>query len=179
VGQLLGGIALAIDARTVPPVIDAVLDGASALRPDLSGLRRRRSFAWAIDAAICCVLAAIAAIPAFLLGVFSFGILWAPAWLAVALVPMFYHAILLAGPRGATWGMRFAGVEFTALVGGGIGRGGRASFLQAAVHWVLFYMGVGFTGGLILLWSLFDPNKALLHDRICGLAANRAPRGPT
>jgi len=173
----LGGIASAMDARTAPPVIDAVLDGASATLPDYSGLRRRRMFAWAIDAAICCVLAAIAAIPAFFLGVFSFGLLWAPAWLAVALVPMLYHAILLSGVRGATWGMRFCGIEFSAIIGGG-----RASFLQALVHWVLFYMGVGFTGGLILLWSLFDPNKALLHDRICGLYAHRsaqaAPRGP-
>ncbi|MCZ8311889.1 MAG: RDD family protein [Magnetospirillum sp.] len=161
-----------MDAHTAPPVIDAVVNGASATLPDFSGLRRRRMFAWAIDAAICCVLAAVAAIPAFFLGVFSFGILWAPAWFAVALVPMLYHAILLAGPRGATWGMRFAGVEFTALVGGG-----RPSFLQALVHWVLFYMGVGFSGGLILLWSLFDPNKALLHDRICGVAAHRAAAG--
>ena len=160
-----------MDARTAPPIIDVVVDGASAALPDFSGLRRRRMLAWAIDAAICFALAAVASIPAFFLGVFSFGILWAPAWLAVALVPMLYHAILLAGPRGATWGMRFAGVEFTAIVGGG-----RAGFLQAAVHWVLFYMGIGFTGGLILLWSLFDPNKALLHDRVCGLAAHRAPQ---
>jgi uncharacterized RDD family membrane protein YckC len=165
-------------AHTAPPVIDAVLGGAPANRADFSGLRRRRMFAWAVDAAICGVLAAVASIPAFFLGIFSFGVLWAPAWLAVALVPLFYHAILLAGPRGATWGMRFCGVEFTAIAGSG-----RPRFLQAAVHWVLFYMGVAFTGGLVLLWSLFDPNKALLHDRICGVSAHRAagraaPGGP-
>ncbi len=167
---------MALDAHAAPPVIDAVLDGARASLPDFSGLRRRRVFAWAVDAAICGALAAAASIPAFFLGLFSFGVLWAPAWLAVAVVPLFYHAILLAGPRGSTWGMRLAGLEFAAT------GGGRASFLQAAVHWVLFYMGIGFTGGLVLLWSLFDRNKALLHDRICGLEAHRsargAPRGP-
>lgn len=165
---------MSVDARANPPVIDAVVVDATATiapLPDLAGLRRRRSFAWAVDAAICCVLAAAASIPAFFLGVFSFGILWAPAWIAVALVPLFYHAILLSGPRGSTWGMRFAGVAFVVATGGG----GRAGFLQACVHWVLFYMGIGFTAGLILAWSLFDPRKALLHDRIVGLAAQRDP----
>ena len=158
-----------MDARPSPPVIDAVvLDGSAAL-PNLDGLRRRRCFAWAIDVAICSVLFWIAAIPAFLVGVFTFGLLWGPAWIAVALVPLVYHAALVSGARGATWGQRLAGIEFVGALGG------RASFLQAGIHWVLFYMGFVFTFGLIVLWSLFNPKKALLHDQIAGLVACRAP----
>ncbi len=159
-----------MDSRANPPIIDAtVLDAAGPPAGDVSGLRRRRCFAWAIDAVICTLLAGLAAIPAFFLGVLTLGLLWGPAWILVALVPLIYHAVLVSGPRGATWGQRFAGVEFVALIGG------RASFLQAAVHWVLFYVGVAFTGGLILVWSLFAPQKALLHDQVAGLFARRAP----
>ncbi len=158
-----------MEASPAPPVIDAVVLDGSAAMPNLAGLRRRRSFAWLVDIAICSLLFWIAAVPAFFVGVFTFGLLWGPAWIAVALVPMVYHAVLVSGSRGATWGQRLAGVEFVGLLGA------RASFLQAAIHWVLFYMGFVFTGGLIALWSLFNPKKALLHDQIAGLLARRTP----
>jgi uncharacterized RDD family membrane protein YckC len=140
-------------------------------RAAYAGLRRRRIAAWAIDAAICFLLACAAAIPATFLGILSFGLLWGPAWLLVALVPLAYHAVLVAGSRRSTWGQRLMGMRFETP------DGRQAGFLQAAAHWVLFYLSVGFTAGLILVWALFNANKSLVHDLAVGLEARRARPG--
>jgi uncharacterized RDD family membrane protein YckC len=138
----------------------------------LAQLRRRRVFAWAIDVAVCGLLTGAAAIPATFLGLMSFGVLWGPAWLAVGLVPLAYNAILISGAKRATWGQRLAGVRIETP------DGRPAHLLQAAIHFVLFYLGVGFTFGLIVLWSFFDAKKALVHDRLAGLEGHRAPAEP-
>lgn len=148
----------AIEASATPPA-----DSAS-----YAGLRRRRVFGWVLDVAICFGLTAAAAIPATFLGLLSFGILWAPAWFLVGLIPLFYNAILISGARRSTWGQRFAGVRVETP------DANAAGFLQAGVHFILFYLGLVFTGGLILLWSLFNPRKALVHDILAGLEARRA-----
>jgi uncharacterized RDD family membrane protein YckC len=136
-------------------------------RAAYGGLRRRRIAAWAIDAAICFLLTCAAAIPATFLGLLSFGLLWGPAWLLVALVPLVYHATLVSGSRRSTWGQRLMGLRFETP------DGRQAGFLQAGAHWVLFYLSVGFTAGLILVWTLFNPNKSLIHDLAVGLEARR------
>ena len=133
-----------------------------------AGLRRRRTLGWAIDVAICSVLTSAAAIPATFLGLLSFGVLWAPAWLAVGLVPLLYNAILISGSRRSTWGQRLAGVRIETP------DGNAAGLLQAGVHFVLFYLGLGFTGGLIIIWTFFNPRKSLVHDILAGLEARRA-----
>ena len=152
----------AIDASTTNRATPPADSGSYA------GLRRRRTLGWALDVAICFGLTSAAAIPATFLGLMSFGILWAPAWFVVGLIPLLYNAILISGSRRSTWGQRIAGVRVEAL------DGNAAGFLQACVHFILFYLGLGFTGGLIVLWSFFNPRKALVHDILSGLEARRA-----
>jgi uncharacterized RDD family membrane protein YckC len=75
--------------------------------------------------------------------------------------------MLISGPRRGTWGQRLADVELVPLAGT------RASPLQAAAHFIVFYLSVAFTWGLILVWSFFNPRKRLLHDVLTGLVARR------
>lgn len=133
-----------------------------------AGLRRRRVFGWMLDFAICGLIAWAAAIPATFIGILSFGVLWAPAWFAVALIPLLYNAFLISGTGRSTLGQRLAGVRIETP------DGRQAGFLQAGVHFVLFYLGLAFTGGLIALWSFFNPRKSLVHDILAGLEARRA-----
>ena len=149
------------------PAVDATWTEISDPRR-LAGLRRRRTFGWVLDVAICFGLTSAAAIPATFLGLLSFGILWAPAWFLVGLIPLLYNAILISGSGRSTWGQRLAGVRIETP------DGNAAGFLQAGVHFILFYLGLAFTGGLIVLWSFFNPRKALVHDILAGLEARRA-----
>ncbi|MBI3504714.1 MAG: RDD family protein [Proteobacteria bacterium] len=135
-------------------------------------MRRRRVVAWLFGVTICCLLSWAAAIPATFLGLMSFGILWTPAWIAVALVPLAYNAFLVSGTRRSTWGQRIAGVRIETP------DGRQAGFLQAATHFILFYLGLVFTCGIITVWTFFNPNKSLVHDILAGLEAHRAaPEG--
>lgn len=129
---------------------------------EFGGLRRRRIFAWLMDGAICFVLAMGAG-----LIVWPLSLLFPPLLALLALVPLLYNALLISGPRRGTWGQRLTGVELVPL------HGDRANFLQAASHFVVFYLSVAFTWGLILVWSFFNPRKRLLHDVLTGLVARR------
>lgn len=137
----------------------------------LPGLRRRRVFAWAIDVAICSLLGFAAAIPATFAGIVSFGVLWAPAWLAVGLIPLAYNALLVSGARRSTWGQRLAGIQLETA------EGTQAGLLQAAAHFVIFVLSIGMTGGLILIWTFFNGDKALFHDTLVNIRARRVPAG--
>lgn len=145
-------------AATLPTEIERP----AATPDDVRGLRRRRVFAWAIDGLICFVLGLAAGLVVWPLSVF-----FPPLLVLIALVPLAYNAVLISGPRRGTWGQRLAGVELVALAGD------RATLQQAAAHFVVFYLSVAFTWGLILVWSFFNPRKRLLHDVVCGVVARR------
>ena len=134
---------------------------------EVAGLRRRRIVAHIVDVIIVAIIGAIAVIPATLLGVLSLGLLVGPLALLLALIPLLYHSLLVAGAQRGTFGHRFAGLKVEAL------DGTPANFLQAAAHWILFYVTVGFTWGLVLVWSFFNPRKRLLHDVLTGLTVRR------
>jgi uncharacterized RDD family membrane protein YckC len=155
-----------LQATTLPAEIERIPD-----RPedDVRSLRRRRVFAHLIDLIVGMILCGLAAIPAGILGVLSFGLLFGPLALALALIPLVYHATLVAGAKRGTWGHRLAGLTIETL------EGARASWPQAAVHWALFYISVAFTWGLILVWSFFNPRKRLLHDVLTGMMVRRRP----
>lgn len=147
-------------ATTLPAEIERL--DAPPDADDVRGLRRRRVFAWAVDGAICFVLAMVAGLVIWPLSLF-----FPPLLALLALVPLIYNALLISGPRRGTWGQRLAGVELVPLVGG------RASLLQAGAHFIVFYLSVAFTWGLILAWGFFNPRKRLLHDVLTGLVARR------
>jgi uncharacterized RDD family membrane protein YckC len=52
--------------------------------------------------------------------------------------------------------------------------GEQPNFWQGAFHVILFYVTMSFTGGLILLVSLFNARKRLLHDILIGATVENA-----
>jgi uncharacterized RDD family membrane protein YckC len=78
-------------------------------------------------------------------------------WFLFGLIPLAYHTLLLSGPRSATWGMRCLHVERRSATGEHPG------FLQALAQTALFYVTVGATCSLILLFVLFNRRRRTLH----------------
>jgi uncharacterized RDD family membrane protein YckC len=141
-------------------------------RPDLfEGVLWRRAFAYLVDA--CCIGALVVVLWVFflLLTILSFGLLGPPLWFLLGLVPLAYHTLLVGGRYGATWGMRLFGLQMHSW------DGMRPMLLQAFVHTVLFYTTVGATGGLILLFALFNRRRRTLHDVLAGMLMLRLPNG--
>ena len=140
-----------------------------AVRPELyDGVLWRRIFAYLIDAfCIGLIMALVWCLFAFLTLV-SFGAL-SPVWFAFGFVPLAYHALLVSGRHGATFGMRAFDLQLRSWTGE------RAMFLQGLLHAFLFYLTIGPTGGLILLFALFNRRKRTLHDVCAGVLLVRAP----
>jgi uncharacterized RDD family membrane protein YckC len=126
------------------------------------GVIWRRTLAYFID--LCCigVLAVLFGIVFFVLSVASFWLLAPVLWFLFGLIPLAYHTLLLSGRRSATWGMRCFDVELRSVTGE------RPGFLQALAQTALFYITVGVTCSLILLFVLFNRRKRTLHDLLAG-----------
>jgi uncharacterized RDD family membrane protein YckC len=132
------------------------------------GVLLRRAVAYLID---LCVIGAIliAAWIAFaLLTVLSFGLLGPGLWFLFGLIPLAYHTLLVGGRHGATIGMRFVDLELRSW------DGYRPTFPQALAHAVLFYLTVGATGCLILLFTLINRRRRTLHDVLSGMLMVRS-----
>ena len=141
-------------------------------RPDLfEGLLWRRAMAYLIDA--CCIGAIVVVLWFFflLLTVLSFGVLGPVLWFLLGLVPLAYHTLLVSGPHSATLGMRAFGLQLHSWTGE------RPVFLQALAHTALFYLTVGATASLILLFTLFNRRRQTLHDVLTGMLMLRRPNG--
>ena len=126
------------------------------------GLAWKRAFAYFIDVMVIAVIVAVASLLFGIVGFMTFGILAPPFLAIVALIPFGYHTLLLGGPRHATIGMRVFGVEMRSLTLG------YPDYVQAAVQTALFYLTVGFTAFVIVVWALFDPRRRMLHDILAG-----------
>src|SRR5712691_11117399 len=133
------------------------------------GVRRRRFFAYLIDAFCIGAILVMAWLLFALLTVLSFGLLAPALWFVFGLIPLAYHTLLVSGPRSATLGMRAFGLELRSW------DGERPVFLQALAHTLLFYLTVGATAGLILLLVLFNRRKRTLHDVLSGMLMIRSP----
>jgi len=132
------------------------------------GLRRRRFFAYLIDAFCIGAILVMTSLLFALLTVLSFGLL-SPIWLVYGFIPLAYHTLLVSGPRSATFGMRAFGIELRSW------DGERPVFLQALAHTLLFYLTVAATCALILLFVLFNRRKRTLHDVLAGMLMIRSP----
>src|SRR5665213_410493 len=127
------------------------------------GVRWRRACAYAID--LCCIglIMAFAWVSFALMSLFSFGLLAPLLWFVFGLIPLAYHTLLVSGPRAATVGMRLFGLELRSW------DGRPPVFLQALAHVALFYLTVGATCSLVLLFSLVNRRKCTLHDILTGM----------
>jgi len=126
------------------------------------GVLWRRTLAYFID--LCCigVVVVLFWIAFAVLWVVSFGLLGPLLWFLFGLIPLAYHTLLLSGPRSATWGMRCFDVELRSVTGE------RPGFLQALAQTALFYITIGATCSLILLFVLFNRRRRTLHDVLAG-----------
>lgn len=141
-----------------------------AIHPEVyDGVRTRRSFAFLIDAAVVLFLMVAAYLVIAVVGIFTLGLLWLllPAvWPVVAIL---YSVLTLGGPRSATPGMRFMGIEVRTV------RGERMYYGLALLHVLGFWFSVAILTPLILLVALFTDRKQLLHDLVIGTVAVRSP----
>jgi uncharacterized RDD family membrane protein YckC len=134
-----------------------------ATHPELfDGVLGRRAFAYMVDVCVIAAIMIAAWIIFALLTVVSFGLLGPGLWFLFGLIPLAYHTLLVGGRHGATVGMRLLDLELRSW------DGERPAFLQALAHAALFYLTVGATGCLILLFALINKRSRTLHDVLSG-----------
>lgn len=137
----------------------------------LRGVVWRRVAAYLVDACVIGVLlltAKILFLPAVLI---SFGLLASPLALLIAVIPVAYHALLVGGPKSSTLGQRLFGLQMLDI------SGARASYTQAAVQAILFYVTLALTSGLLLLVVFLNPLRRTLHDWLSGMIVVRRSAG--
>lgn len=137
----------------------------------LRGVVWRRVAAYLVDVCIIGFLlltAKILFLPAVLI---SFGLLASPLALLIAVIPVAYHALLAGGPKSSTLGQRLFGLQMLDI------SGARASYMQAAVQAILFYVTLALTSGLLLLVVFLNPLRRTLHDWLSGMIAVRRHAG--
>jgi uncharacterized RDD family membrane protein YckC len=128
------------------------------------GVRRRRIFAYFLDAMLSFVICALLAFVSCTLTVGTLGLLGLPAFIfGTPFVHFLLAATSIGGRRGSTPGMRAMGLRAVAWTGDNPGP------LRAIILVALFYATVPTTGFLILLFSLFDGRARCLHDHLAGL----------
>jgi uncharacterized RDD family membrane protein YckC len=151
-----------------PPWRDSGMPEPS-VHPELfEGVLWRRAAAYVIDVFCIGLIATAVGLLFLLLTVLSLGLLAPGLWFLFAFVPLAYHTLLVSGPHAATFGMRAFDLELRSL------SGQRPMFLQALAHAALFYLTVGATCALILLFALFNRHKRTLHDVLAGMVMLRA-----
>ena len=126
------------------------------------GVLWRRTRAYFVDLCVIGVLAILFWIVFAVLWVVSLGLLGPVLWFLFGLIPLAYHTLLLSGPWSATLGMRLFDLELRSVTGE------RPGFLQALAQTALFYITVGATCSLILLFALLNRHKRTLHDLLAG-----------
>ena len=132
------------------------------------GLLWRRALAYLIDLCVIGAILIAAWIVFALLTVLSFGLLGPGLWFLFGLIPLAYHTLLVGGRHGATIGMRLLDLELRSW------DGYRPVFLQALAHAALFYVTVGATCSLVLLFALINRRSRTLHDVLSGLLMVRS-----
>lgn len=119
----------------------------------LEGVRSRRIMAIGLDLFLVSALSMALFFALFILSFGMSALLLPPIF---PLVAFFYNGLTVSGWRRATPGMAFMDLEMRNM------QGAPVSFLQAAVHAVLFY--VTFMFPPLLLVSFVTSDKRCLHD---------------
>jgi len=144
-------------------------DGFSYIRPggharqageNYGGIPARRVLAYLIDALVLM----LAGVVSFFLNILSFGLLAPFLAFVLAALPFVYHTLTVASARGATVGQRVMGLRVVRE-----DDGGPVAFPRALWLTLLFYATLALTGGLLLLWCLFNARGRCLHDIFSGV----------
>jgi len=140
-----------------------------ATHPELfDGVMGRRACAYLVDVCVIGALMVAVWIVFALLTVVSFGLLGPGLWFLFGLIPLTYHTLLVGGRHGATVGMRLFDLELRSW------DGEPPTLLQALAHAVLFYLTIGATCSLILLFALINRRRRTLHDVLSGMLMVRS-----
>jgi uncharacterized RDD family membrane protein YckC len=122
-------------------------------------VRRRRTLAFLIDFAI---VLAINALLWIVLVVATLGLALLVIGSLFPVVAVLYWAFGISGRNNATLGMRACGIEMRMWYGDTV------PFIVAVAHVLGFYVSMTLLTPFVLLVSLFDPRKRLLHDIVLG-----------
>jgi uncharacterized RDD family membrane protein YckC len=141
---------------------DAGMPDPATVPEAYEGVLWRRMLAYFVDLCFIGVLAVLFWIAFAVLWVLSLGLLGPVLWFLFGLIPLAYHTLLLSGPWSATLGMVLFDLELRSVTGE------RPGFLQALAQTALFYLTVGATCSLILLFALLSRHKRTLHDMLAG-----------
>ncbi|MGH7031558.1 MAG: RDD family protein [Stellaceae bacterium] len=126
------------------------------------GVLWRRVAAYMVDLLCIGALAIVVWCAFAVLWLLSLGLLGPVLWFLFGLLPLAYFTLLLSGRRSATFGMRWFDLELRSV------SGERPSFPRALAQTALFYLTVGLTCSLILLFALFNGRRRTLHDVLAG-----------
>ncbi len=134
-----------------------------ATHPELfADVRRRRVIAYLLDLVFISILVFIAGAVVALIGVVTLGLGWLLYGILVPATALIYVALTLGGPNAATPGMQVMGLEMR------LWYGAKPYIVLAIMHGVLFYgLNVVLTPFIVLV-SLFNERKRLLHDIVLG-----------
>ncbi|SCA55107.1 conserved membrane hypothetical protein [Candidatus Terasakiella magnetica] len=151
-------------------------DNKQAVGPDpvdqpeyYDGISQKRIIAYVIDFIVCFALGAVGVVIAAIVGVMSFGLLFAPMMALFALIPIVYHTVLIGSSKSATFGMRFVGIRVYRT------DGQRPEMTQAFIQSALFFLTVPPTSFFILLVCLFNIRRRCLHDILAGTLVLNIP----
>lgn len=143
-------------------------DGAAYTWPvgAFDGVIWARTLAFILDFIIVTALILAALVVFAILGVLTFGLLW-PGMALAPLVALAYFTITLGGPRSATPGMRWQGIELRTW------DGKRPGYLQATLQTILFYVTISIVSVFLLIVPFLNERRRCLHDYICGTVVVR------
>lgn len=133
------------------------------------GLIRRRLIAYLIDLFFLSFLGLPIWLASTVLGIVTFGLTLPASALLIALVPILYHGLFVGGSGAATLGMRICGLRVASQIPDGTMLP-RPSITQGLIMAVCFYGSMSLTGGLVILFPLFNPRRRMLHDFLSGIA---------
>lgn len=134
------------------------------------GALSRRLLAYLVDIVVVAVLTGVLWFAIAILGVITLSLGW---WLfpLLAVVPVAYGALTMSGRSQGTVGMRMTGLRVIDAQ-----TGGRVDLIRAAVHTLLFYVGVASAFVLLVVdvgVGLLRSDRRLARDLLCGIALVR------
>jgi uncharacterized RDD family membrane protein YckC len=142
--------------------------------PELfEGVLTRRVLAFIVDVLIITIPIVLVSIFIFLFGIFTLGLGWLLFWLvspASAIWAIVYYGITMGSPASATYGMRAFDLEIRTWYGG------PCYFLLGAVHAILFWISISALTPFIVVLSLFNERRRLLHDFLIGTVVINSDR---
>lgn len=134
--------------------------------PSTTGVLTRRVVAYVFDLIFIALFGGLLFWAVAFVNLFTFGLLHG-LFAFVALAPMLYATLTIAGRHGATWGMRMMAIGYRDE------NGLLPSLGQAFAVSFLFYFTFWATGGLILIVALLSSRHRTLHDILAGLVMVR------